>query len=176
MNENITIPVLETERLLLRVFRAQDLDPFTEIVADPRVMEYATYSGKTMNRSQAWNWLCMMLGHWHLRGFGIWAVEEKASGILIGRTGLQFLEWFDEVELVWMLAQGSWEKEYAKEGASAAIEYAFQHLHLPVVSAVIRIDNQRSIRVAEKLGMSQRGELEREGVAFYDYRLDNPSS
>jgi len=176
LETTITIPSLETERLLMRAFSQQDLDPFTEMLADPQVMELATYSGKTMNRSQADNWLCMMVGHWHLRGFGIWAVEEKNSGSLIGRIGLQRLIWFDETELVWMLNRSSWGKGYAQEGASAAVKFAFEILGLACLSAVIHPDNHRSIKLAERLGMQFIQELDREGIRFYEYQIMPPGA
>jgi len=173
MSKTCLIPTRETDRLLLRPFILDDLDPLAAILADPEVIAGATYSGQTMNRSQAWNWLSSMLGHWHLRGFGIWAVEEKASGDFIGRIGLQLLDWFEDVELVWMLARPYWGKGYATEGAKSAIQFAFRSLELPVISAVIRTDNLRSLRLAKRLGMSRARELERADVMFYEYRLNN---
>ncbi|MEJ2411875.1 MAG: GNAT family N-acetyltransferase [Anaerolineales bacterium] len=176
LETTITIPSLETERLLMRAFCQQDLDPFTKMVADPQVMELATYSGKLMNRSQADNWLCMMVGHWHLRGFGIWAVEEKNSGSLIGRIGLQRLIWFEETELVWMLSRSSWGKGYAFEGASAAVKFGFEKLGLARLSAVIHPENHRSIKLAERLGMKFIQELDREGIRFYEYQIMPPGA
>lgn len=173
MADHSLIPTLETDRLRLRAFVQEDLDPFSAMLADPLVVGGATYSGQTMNRTQAWNWLCMMLGHWHLRGFGIWAVEERASGQFIGRIGLQFLDWFDDVELVWMLAQQAWGKGYGTEGVTAAVDFAFGSLQLPAVTAVIKTDNQPSRKLAERLDMSLGRELERDGVAFIEYRLEN---
>lgn len=170
------IPTLETDRLRLRAFVQEDLDPFSEMLADPAVVKDATYSGQTMSRAQAWNWLCLMLGHWHLRGFGIWAVEEKDSGLFLGRIGLQFLDWFDDVELVWMLAQHAWGKGYGTEGVRAVVEYAFEVQRLPAVTAVIKIDNQPSRKLAERLDMSLGRELEREGIAFVEYKLENPAA
>jgi RimJ/RimL family protein N-acetyltransferase len=168
------IPTLETERLTLRPFIKEDLGPFVVMVANPQVIGYATYSGQTMNRSQAFNWICMMLGHWHLRGFGIWAVEEKASGQFIGRIGLQYLDWFDDVELVWMLDRPAWGKGYGTEGARAAVDYGFEVLRMPTLTAIINLDNEPSRKLAERLGMFQDRELEREGVSFVEYRLNNP--
>jgi len=107
MPEQFIIPTIPTDRLLLRPFFKEDPDPFANMVADREVMHQATYSGKMMSRDQAWNWLCLLLGHWQMRGFGIWAVEEKTSGILIGRIDLQFLDRFDDVELVWMLKKSA---------------------------------------------------------------------
>lgn len=171
MTEAELIPSVETERLLLRAFSPADLDRFAAMVADPQVIEFATYSGQAMNRGQAWNWMCLMLGHWHMRGFGIWAVEEKKTGLLIGRIGIQLLEWFDEEELVWMLDRSAWGKGYATEGASAAARFGFQQLTLPLLSAVIHPGNQRSINLAERLGMMKTEELDREGVHFHKYIL-----
>ena len=169
MTEINNIPTIKTDRLYLRPFRQDDLDPFTAMVSDPEVISMATYTGKPMNRSQAWNWMCMMLGHWHLRGFGIWAVEEIESRELIGRVGLQFLDWFDDVELVWMLRSQSWGKGFATEAARAAIQYGFQEKGLPRIAAVINIDNQPSINLAERLGMIREKKIEREGVFFFQY-------
>jgi len=169
MPEPLIIPAIETDRLLLRQFQKNDLDPFAEMVANIDVMRQATYDGKPMSKTQAWNWLCMMLGHWHMRGFGIWGVEEKISGDLIGRIGLQFLDWFDNVEMVWMLKQSAWGQGYATEGVRAAISYGMETLALPRLSAVIRVENKPSIRLAQRLGMHCEREVERQEIKFYDY-------
>lgn len=171
MSEEFVIPKIRTERLILRAFQEDDLDPFAAMVADPEIISKATYHGKVMNRTQAWNWLCMMLGHWQMRGFGIWGVEEIESGQLIGRVGLQFLDWFDDVELVWMLRSASWGNGYATEAARAAIEYGFEEKALSRIAAVINIENQPSRRLAERLGMICEKEIERETVKFFQYVL-----
>ena len=169
MTEPFIIPNLNTERLLLRAFDMDDLDPFASMVSDLEVMQQATYDGTAMTRTQAWNWLCFMLGHWHMRGFGIWGIEEKTSGELIGRIGLQFLDSFDDVELVWMLAKSAWGKGFASEGARAAIDYGLITLALPRIAAVIRQENKPSIRLAERLGMEMEKEIERQDIQFYQY-------
>ncbi|NQS92230.1 MAG: GNAT family N-acetyltransferase, partial [Chloroflexi bacterium] len=152
MTEPFIIPSLETDRLLLRPFMPKDLDPFAEMVASAEVMQYATYNGDPMARAQAWNWLCLMLGHWHMRGYGLWAIEEKNTGNLLGRVGLQFLDWFDDVELVWMLKQSAWGKGFATEGARATINFGMDAIKLPRVTSVIRRENEPSIRLAKRLG------------------------
>jgi len=169
MAEPFIIPSMNTGRLLLRAFEIDDLDPFAAMVADIDVIQHATYDGTTMTRTQAWNWLCLMLGHWHMRGFGIWGMEEKSSGELIGRIGLQFLDWFEDVELVWMLAKSAWGKGYAAEGARATIDFGMNNLKLPRVAAVIHQENQPSIRLAERLGMEMEKEVERQEKLFYQY-------
>jgi RimJ/RimL family protein N-acetyltransferase len=169
MSKPFIIPSLDTERLLLRAFRPDDLDPFADIVADPEVIQRATYDGTTMTRAQAWNWLCLMLGHWHMRGYGIWGVEEKSTSVMIGRVGLQFLDWFEDVELVWMLSRSAWGKGYASEGARAAIDFGFNQLDLERMAAVIHQDNLPSIRLAERLGMKMEKEVKRQEIPFYQY-------
>lgn len=171
MAEPFIIPTRETERLLLRAFTKDDLNPFADMVADAEVMQMATYDGTPMSQAQAWNWLCLMLGHWHMRGYGIWAVEEKTTGELIGRIGLQFLDWFEDVELVWMLAKSAWGKGYASEGAGAAIKFGFETLKLPRIAAVIHCENQASIRLAERLGMELEKEVVRKDIRFYQYLI-----
>jgi len=171
MSEPKSFPILETERLILRPFKSQDLDPFAKIVADSEVIRFATYTGNTMTRSQAWNWLCMMMGHWHLRGYGIWAVEERRTGELLGRIGLQFLEWFDDVELVWMLKQNAWRRGFSTEGAKAAIEFGFSNLDIPRLAAVIHIGNEPSVKLAERLEMQYKRQIERQNIQFVEYIL-----
>jgi RimJ/RimL family protein N-acetyltransferase len=172
MAEPFNIPVLTTERLILRPFNILDLDPFAEIVADPEVMRFATYTGKAMSRSQAWNWLCTMLGHWYMREFGIWGVEEISSGELLGRIGLQFLEWFDDVELVWMIKKSAWNQGFAVEGAREAIEWGFNTLNIPKLSAVIHLGNDPSVKLAERLGLQYRAQIERQNIQFMEYSLN----
>ena len=173
MTDPFIIPFLETERLIMRPFSRHDLDPFAEIFADPEVIQYATYTGDVMSRVQAWNWLCLMIGHWYMRGFGIWAVEEKATGKLIGRIGLQFLDWFDDVELVWMLKKSTWGKGFAAEGARAAINHGFNTLELPRMTSVIHTVNEPSIQLAERLGMIFERQIERQEIQFLEYSLNN---
>ena len=172
MPEPVIIPSLNTERLLLRAFEEDDLDPFAAMVSNQEVMKRATYDGATMTRAQAWNWLCLMLGHWHMRGFGIWGIEEKSSGELIGRIGLQYLDWFEDVEFVWMLAEPVWGKGFASEGAKAVIDYGMNTLALPRIAAVIHQDNKPSIRIAEHLGMEMEKEVKRQEILFYQYVLE----
>lgn len=169
MSGTFVIPTLNTERLLLRAFVKDDLDPFADMVSDPEVMQRATYNGTPMTRSQAWNWLCMMLGHWYMRGFGIWGIEEKESGEFIGRIGLQFLDWFDDVEIVWMLSKSAWGRGLATEGARAAIDYGLTSLALPRIAAVINTENEPSIRLAKRLGMEMEKEVTRQEIPFYQF-------
>ncbi len=172
MTDPFIIPTLETDRLVLRPFHRDDLDPLAAIIADNDVIRYATYNGEAMTRSHAWNWLCLMIGHWYMRGFGLWAVEMKQTGEFIGRIGLQYLDWFDDVELVWMLKKSAWGVGYGTEGARAAIKYGFNTLELPRMTSIIHTVNEPSIRLANKLGMKFERQLERQNIQFLEFSLN----
>ena len=82
----MTYDELDTERLRLRMWRESDIDAYAGMCADPLVMRYLG-PGKTMTRHEAWRSMAFFIGHWQLRGYGHWAVEEKATGTMIGRIG-----------------------------------------------------------------------------------------
>ena len=147
---------LETDRLRLRMFNDGDLDAYARIVADPEVMRYLA-DGKTLDREGAWRQLALITGHWSLRGYGPWAVEERATGALIGRIGFFDPEGWPGFELGWVLARSHWGKGYAIEGARRALAYAFDELRRDHVISLIYPANTASIRVAERLGETLEG-------------------
>jgi RimJ/RimL family protein N-acetyltransferase len=142
---------LETDRLVLRPFAAEDIDAYARIHADPDVMRYLT--GLPLARWEAWRSLAMMAGHWLLRGYGFWAVEEKATGAFVGRIGLYYPDGWPGREVGWTLGKEHWGKGYATEGGRAAMRYAFDTLGWDHIISVIHPENRNSIRVAERLGM-----------------------
>ena len=79
--------VLETERLILRPWALEDFDDFAAMCADPRVMEFLAVDGRPDSRFGSWRSLCGMVGHWQLRGFGLFAVVERQTGTFVGRVG-----------------------------------------------------------------------------------------
>jgi RimJ/RimL family protein N-acetyltransferase len=159
---------LETDRLRLRIFREDDLDAYSRICADPEVMRHLG-EGKPLSRAEAWRQMAMIIGHWHLRGYGLWAVEERASSVLVGRIGLFNPEGWPGLECAWMLAREHWGKGYATEGARRSIEYAFSTLGRTHLVSLIRPGNAASIRVAERLGerFERRAELYGQEVHVY---------
>ncbi len=147
---------LETERLTMRMFRESDLDGYAEMCGDAEVMKYL--GGATMTRSEAWRSMATVLGHWQLRGFGLWAVEEQASGMLVGRVGCWQPEGWPGMELAWTLRKAFWGKGYATEAAQQALDVAFSRMRLPHVISMIHAENQPSIRVAQRLRMRFEGQ------------------
>jgi RimJ/RimL family protein N-acetyltransferase len=162
---------LQTERLRLRMFRQEDLDAYAAICADPEVMRYLG-EGKPLTRAEAWRQIAMILGHWQLRGYGLWAVEERATGVLIGRIGFFEPEGWPGFELGWMLRRASWGQGYAVEGARRALAHGFTAMARTHLISLIRPANQPSIRVAERLGQTLEARTELFGHEALVYGID----
>jgi RimJ/RimL family protein N-acetyltransferase len=161
---------LETERLSLRMLRQSDFEAYAQMCADPEVMRYIG-DGQPLARPIAWRNLAMMVGHWSLRGYGLWAVEERASGALVGRIGFWNPEGWPGFELGWLLRRSSWGQGYATEGARAALEFAFSQMQQPHVISLIHPENAASIRVAERLGERLHDSSELMGKPVQVYRI-----
>lgn len=153
------IPQLQTYRLILRGFQEEDLDAYVEMCADPEVMRYIG-KGQTLSRSESWRSMATMLGHWQLRGYGMWAVEERQSGETIGRVGCWQPEGWIGFEIGWALRRDYWGQGLATEAAKKAMDYAFRELQQSRVMSLIRPENRASRRVAEKLGEKFEGTTE----------------
>jgi RimJ/RimL family protein N-acetyltransferase len=141
---------LETERLILRGWRDDDLDAWAAVCADPEVTRYI---GGTRDRAEAWRSIATYVGHWALRGYGLWVLESRIDGRLIGRAGLWNPEGWPGEELGWTLARDAWGEGYATEAARAAMAWAWTELRLPRLISVIDPRNRSSIAVARRLGM-----------------------
>lgn len=153
------VPILTTDRLLLREFRESDFDAYAAMMADPEVTRFLA-DGKPLGRADAWRQMAMFAGHWHLRGFGVWAVEERHTGRFIGRIGCMHPEGWPGFEVAYTLARPHWGQGYAREGAAAALRHARVVLGRDRVISIIRPGNVGSIRVAESLGAARDGEAE----------------
>jgi RimJ/RimL family protein N-acetyltransferase len=162
---------LETHRLLLRPFVETDLDAYARICADPEVMRYIG-AGSTLSRAEAWRSMAFLLGHWQLRGYGMWAAEDKQSGAFLGRIGLHNPEGWPVLEIGWLIDRSRWGQGLATEGAIGVMQFAFERLNLAHLSSVIHALNRASIRVAEKLGMKWERAAQVNGVDVVIYGRD----
>jgi len=138
--------------------------------ADPEVMRYVG-ERTVLSREDAWRQLAMLAGHWQLRGFGMWALEERSTGTFVGRVGLHFPEGWPDREVAWALARPFWGQGYATEAAHAALRVAFEHLAWPRVISLIDPANIRSVRLAERLGEQPEGEVTIRGHRVTVYAL-----
>jgi RimJ/RimL family protein N-acetyltransferase len=148
-------PGLETERLILRRWRASDLDAFAALNADPQVMEFLP---AILTRDQTAAGIARMEAKFEKLGFSFWALEEKATGHLAGFTGLNRPDldapFMPAVEIGWRLAHRFWGRGYASEAARAALGFGFGPLNLDEIVAFTARDNLRSQAVMRRLGMT----------------------
>jgi ribosomal-protein-alanine N-acetyltransferase len=164
---------LETDRLLLRRWRGGDLDAYARMCADPEVMRYL--SGR-MTREQCEAQIARFERGWTERGFGLWAVEDKATGMFIGFVGLLYHddwpEGDDKTEVGWRLDRSFWGRGLATEGALASVRYGFEKLGLERIISITVPENIASRRVMEKAGLTYRGETHWRGYDVVWYVID----
>lgn len=147
-------PQIETARLLLRPPKLEDFDRWAEFAADPVATRFV---GGVQPRAMAWRSMMTMAGAWALQGYCMFSVIEKASGRWMGRLGPYQPEGWPGTEVGWSLHPEAWGRGYAREGASAAMDYAFDVLGWDEVIHCIDPDNAPSQRVAIALGSQFRG-------------------
>jgi len=165
---------LESKRLRLVKFREDHWEPYAAMCADPEIMRYLG-TGATLSRDDTWRAIASMLGHWQLRGYGMWALESRQTGELIGRAGFLNPAGWPGFELGWVLGRDHWGKGYASEAARTALAYAFDVLKRDRVISLIREANAPSIRVAEAIGEKLSGEVELLGAKALIYEIRRPA-
>jgi RimJ/RimL family protein N-acetyltransferase len=164
----VSRPVLETPRLRLRLPEERDLDALAAMYSDGTTMRHIG-DGKVLSRAETWRAIAGMLGHWALRGYGMWTAELRSTSEAIGRIGFIDPVGWPGFELGWLIARPHWSQGYATEGALAALGYARSTLGRERVISLIRPANAASIRVAEKLGFRRDGTVELLGSSALVY-------
>lgn len=151
----LPIPVIETDRLVLRGPVESDFDAHAAFMASDR----ARFVGGPQDRATSWRGFCGSIGHWALRGYGMWIVTLRGDARPLGRVGLiNHLGW-DEPELGWHVYEDAEGKGIAHEAALAARAYGAAHYGLDGVISYIDPGNARSQALATRLG----AEVERDG-------------
>lgn len=143
--------LLETPRLLLRPFTEADVDGLARMYADPEVIRYLG-DGRPLDRVATWRAVAVYLGHTVLRGYGPFAVVERSSGRLVGRSGPWYPEGWPGLEVGWVIDRERWGEGLATEAARASLDHCFGALGASEVVSLIQPANVASVRVAEKLG------------------------
>jgi RimJ/RimL family protein N-acetyltransferase len=145
----LEIPILETERLILRAPEPADFEAWAAFCADE---ETARYLGGRQDRIGAWRIMSGMAGAWFSRGFSMFSVVEKETGRWVGRVGPWQPEGWPGTEVGWGIARECWGRGYATEAAEATIDWAFAALDWTEVIHTIEPANVNSQKVAQRLG------------------------
>ncbi len=162
--------VLETKRLILRRLTTDDLDALFALYRDPEVRKYFSEGTLTYEETkEELEWIINV--YYGQYGFGLWATIHKETGKFMGRCGLLpwTIEQRPEVEVAYMLAKAYWGQGLGTEVAQAIVQYGFEQLHLSRLICLIDPENEASIKVAKKIGMTleKDGEINGERTLLY---------
>jgi len=153
-------PLVDIERLRLRAHRVDDLPFCAAMWRDPDVVRFI--GGRAFTREEVWARIMRYAGMWVLMGHGFWAIEEKASGALVGEVGVMEARrdiepgFEGEPEVGWALVPAAHGKGYASEAVAAALAWADRNVDAPKQVCIISPGNAPSIRLAEKFGFRER--------------------
>ncbi len=147
----LTLPSsrIETDRLILRLPEARDIDAYVAFLTDA---QRANGFGAEPDRPRAWRWFALNIGHWALHGYGYFTMELKETGTACGMTGIWNPEGWPEPELGWVVFDGFEGRGIAHEGAACARAWAYDALGFTTLTSNIVPGNTRSVRLAERLG------------------------
>ncbi|MGJ8559127.1 MAG: GNAT family N-acetyltransferase [Litorimonas sp.] len=143
------IPKIHTERLILRAPCSDDYEVYQAFYRDEQAS--AAYGGP-LSDMLSWKKLAADLGHWSLRGFGMWSVQERESGDMIGGCGLVWPEGYPRSELTWWIIPTARRKGYAREASEAVIRFAYKDLKWNMVETHMNDDNIAAKKLVTKLG------------------------
>lgn len=170
----MTIPNIETDRLILRRHTLDDFEPLAAMWGDPLVARFI--GGKPATREESWVRLLRYSGHWELMGFGYWAVELKGGASYIGDAG--FADWKRDItpsiegtpESGWAFSPAAHGRGIATEAVQAVLEWGDRHFGGKTTCCIIKPDNLASIRVAQKCGYSEYVRTEFKGSPTIQFR------
>jgi len=148
---------IETDRLVLRLWQEKDFDQFVKYYSNEN---NAKYVGGQKTLDEAWRHFALQIGHWELKGFGYWAVDEKESGSFVGCVGLWQSAGWPELELGYWLLNEYQGKGYAREASLASREFARNSLNAKSLVSYIDPSNAASIKLAESLGAKYEKTIE----------------
>ncbi len=153
MSTVVTIPTIETDRLILRAPQASDFEAYAAFCGSERSVGV----GGPYNQDQSFQRLSALIGHWQLRGFGRWMITDKTTGAPLGVTGVYFPEGWPEPEIAWSIFAEAEGKGIAFEAARRARQFAYETLGFETVISCVMPDNTRSLALAKRLGCTYDG-------------------
>lgn len=163
------VPVeIETKRLLLRPFQEIDCKSLHNYYSSEAATKYTV--GRALSEGETWRTVSAMIGHWYLRGYGPYAIEEKETGDVLGIAGFWYPYDWPGPEIKWALAPEYWGKGFASE-AARAVQLTASH-HIPQISLIslIHADNVSSIQLALAVGAKFEKEILFRGANCHIYR------
>lgn len=169
----MAIPIVETPRLRMRAFTRADWEPYAAMYADAGFARYL--GGRPLSKAETFENMAVILGHWALLGYGIWALESRTTGELIGRAGLLNLPGWPDVEVCWALAPRFWGHGYATEAAEASVRGAFTAGGLGRLISLIDPANRASEAVALRIGEACCERIIFQGKPTNVYEIVNPA-
>ncbi len=168
----VAIPTLETERLVLRAVRPEDHGAFTAYYADPE----SRFTGGPGDAIHAWRAMAIYMGHWVLRGFGQWAIEDKATGRFCGAAGAYLPFDWPENELGWWLVPDARGRGIITEAVARARHYYYEECGWTTAVSYIDPENEPSKRVALRLGATLEGTIVLRNEVSEVYRHPSPEA
>lgn len=172
------LPIIETERLLLRIYKPEELEIVYKMLADKNVTRFYP-PGFSITREEVLASLPRRFKHWRERGFGQLGVFEKENENLLGYCGLQPFDNTPEIEIYYGFFEAAWGKGYATEAARAMLRFGFENTNLDKISAGTHPDNVASQKVLQKIGLEKHEGLRRfyniDSVYFSVFRADYKS-
>ena len=150
---------IETDRLLIRPFTMDDIEPAYNMNLDADVNKYTGDGGVVSKKEIERRIIEDVLGDYGKHGYGRLAVELKSENKFIGFTGLKYLDDMDEVDLGYRFMKKYWRKGIATESAQACVNFGFETLRLNRIIAMVLPNNVNSIRVLEKLNFEYEKDI-----------------
>lgn len=159
---------IKTKRLNLRQFINEDWLDIHQYYSDKEATKFTF--GRSLSEGESWRAMASMMGHWQLRGYGPYALEDKVSKKIIGIAGFWYPNDWPEPEIKWALIRQYWGKGYASEAARAIQETALKYIpEIPLIS-FIHSDNSASIKLALNINAVFEKQLEFRGGSWHIYR------
>ena len=169
-----SLETIETERLILRPFNLNDIEPSYELNLDPEITRYTNDGGVKSYETIKYLIQDVVMGDYEKHGFGRFAVDLKDNNEFIGFTGLKYIPELDEVDLGYRFKRKYWGMGIATESGIASLKFGFETLDLKEIIAMALPGNIGSIRVLEKLNFHLTEQFEEENILINKYLLKNP--
>ena len=166
----VDLPIIETGRLLLRMFEVSDLDSMVRLFIDAEVQKYLSPENRR-TREQMRITLQNLIRHWKERGFGLWCVSKKRDNKMLGYCGFQYFDQTSDREILFAFFKDFWGKGFATEAADACLKFGFEKLLFERVFAATHPENAASRCVLEKIGMVCQEKTTHYGIDTIAYEI-----